>query len=321
MILSVPHCKKFILSFLVAFCLSNITIAQNFLFNGDFENGASGNGFQTPGPYNYLSTLSGTSTAGDYAVIADPFPMNTAYFIHSSDHSGTGKMMVIDGTTTGGQQRFWKAGSSGGGVGGLTVGLTYTFSYWVRSVSTSVTDVFTSADIGVQFNNASGVALTYGSTQVPFNSAVGWVQVKYTFVATNAYVNIEMYNNNTSGVGNDFALDDIEVLGPPSPLSVSYSLSNTTCPDGNDGFIIAYGVGGTKPYTYSFDGGIYSSNNILSSLSASSHNVTVKDATLTTVSSGIITISSATNPLTAAATVNPLCYNSNTTLQSTGAAS
>ena len=39
--------------------------------------------------------------------------MNTANFISGTDHSGSGKMMVVDGTTVGGGQRFWKAGNTG----------------------------------------------------------------------------------------------------------------------------------------------------------------------------------------------------------------
>ncbi|MCX6208961.1 MAG: hypothetical protein NTZ59_05525, partial [Bacteroidetes bacterium] len=295
--------------------LINYSKAQNLLVNGDFESGVSGTGFQTQSPYNYLSTLSGNSNPGDYAIITDPNAMNTTWFLHCKDHtSGTGKMMVIDGITTGGQQRFWKAGNSGGGVGPLNVGTTYTFSYWVRSVSKSVTDINTTANIGIQFNNVASVTLTAGSTLLPFDTATGWVQVKYTFVPTNAYVNIEMYNNNTSAVGNDFALDDIAVLAPPLPLAVSYSLQNPTCYNNTDGYIIAYGSGGTAPYTYSFNGGVFSTTNTLTGLATSSHTVTVKDALLNTVSSSTINITAPSNPLTATASVNPICSGNNTTL-------
>ncbi len=301
---------------LLTFCVLaiNNSNAQNLLFNGDFENGGSGNGFQTQSPYNYLATLTGNSVPGDYAIISDAQLMNTAWFIHCKDHSGTGKMFVVDGINIGGQQRFWKAGNSGGGVGPLTVGTTYTFSYWVRSVSKSATDIFTTADIGIQFNNASSVTLTAGSTLLPFDTATGWVQVKYTFVPTNAYVNIEMYNNNTSSVGNDFAIDDIAVTAPPLPLAVSYSLNNPTCYNNADGYIIAYGSGGTAPYTYSFDGGAFSATNTLKGLATSSHTVSVKDALLNTVSSSTINITAPSNPLTATANVNPICAGNNTTL-------
>ena len=315
------HTQRKLLVFfaVLIFFITNQLDAQNLLVNGDFESGISGTGFQTQSPYNYLSTLSGNSNPGDYAIITDPHAMNTTWFLHCKDHtSGTGKMMVIDGVNVGGQQRFWKAGNSGGGVGPLTVGTTYTFSYWVRSISTSVTDINTTANIGVAFNNASNVTLTAGNTVLPFDTSTGWVQVKYTFVPTNAYVNIEMYDNISSGTGNDFALDDIAVLAPPLPLAVSYSLQNPTCYNNTDGFIVAYGSGGTTPYTYSFDGGAFSTTNTLSGLTTSAHTVTVKDALLNTVTSSTINIVAPANPLTATASVNPICAGTNTQLTATG---
>lgn len=97
----------------------------------------------------------------NYAFLTNPQPMNTAFFLSFGDHtSGTGRMMVIDGNTTGGAQRFWWLGNTGGGVCGLTVGATYTFSYWIRSASSTVTDLSTQADIGIQVNNAAGLTLT-----------------------------------------------------------------------------------------------------------------------------------------------------------------
>ena len=122
----------------------------DMLVNGDFESGGNGVGFSLNGAgYNLITQpFSGTTVSGDYAFTTNPQPMNTANFIAGGDHTtGTGNMMVIDGNTTGGSQRFWRAGNSGGGVCGLTVGATYTFSYWVKSVSTTVTNAATQADL------------------------------------------------------------------------------------------------------------------------------------------------------------------------------
>ncbi|MFM2359050.1 MAG: hypothetical protein RLY16_1043, partial [Bacteroidota bacterium] len=252
----------------------------SLLVNGDFESGISGTGFQVPSPYNYLAALTGNSNPGDYALITNPQPMNTAFFITTTDHSGSGKMMVVDGTTTGGQQRFWKAGSSGGGVGPLVIGQTYTFSYWVLNISTSAVNLATSANISVAWNNVSASTLVSGNQQVsyPGFSAI-WEKVVYSFVPSSNYVNIELYNNNLSAAGNDFAIDDLEVLGPPIPLALTYSVINPGCAGSNDGFITVYGKGGTPPYTYSLNGGAYTANPVFSGLSASVNNiVSVKDA-------------------------------------------
>uniref|UniRef100_UPI0025C06A55 lamin tail domain-containing protein n=1 Tax=Flavobacterium sp. UBA7682 TaxID=1946560 RepID=UPI0025C06A55 len=185
-------------------------LSQNLLTNGDFQLGVNVGyqGGQNPN-YSYISApFSGTTTAGNWAIVTNSQPVNTASFLSVGDHSpGSGNMMVVDGTGSGGQPRFWSAGTNGSGVCGLTVGATYTFSYWIRSIFTTVG---TLSNIGVQFNNASNVTLVSGSAIAP-TIVNGWQQVVYTFTATNACVNIEMYNNNTDFAGNDFAIDDLSL--------------------------------------------------------------------------------------------------------------
>ena len=294
--------------FLFFLSLPFISIAQvspfNLLVNGDFESGGSGNGFQTLSPYNFLATLTGNSNPGDYAVISNPQLMNTAFFIAGTDHSGTGKMLVIDGSTIGGNPRFWKAGSNGGGVGPLTVGQNYTFSYWIKSVATAVVDVSTTANIQVNWNNASNIALVSGSALAPYpGNTATWQKVVYSFTATTPFVNIELSNNNTNPAGNDFAIDDVEVLAPPRPLALRYSAIDPSCANANDGFIAVYATGGTPPYTYSYNGGPYTSNNIFGGLGTVTNAfVSVKDATTPTAvvvfSPATISLNPPANPLT-----------------------
>jgi large repetitive protein len=277
--------------FLLALLLTLGSFSQNLITNGDFESGGPGTGFDVNGA-GYVNItppppLSGTSAPGNYAFLTNPQPMNTAFFLSFGDHtSGTGRMMVIDGNTTGGAQRFWRLGNTGGGVCGLTVGATYTFSYWIRSASSTVTGVSTQADIGIQVNNAAGLTLTGGSTLAPLPAA-GWQKVTYTFQPTNACINIELWNNNTNPVGNDFAVDDFELLPPPTPLSISYSISNVTCPGANDGAIVVYGIGGIKPYnSYSLTGSATqtNTNGIFTGLAPGTYNISITDDNSATAS-------------------------------------
>lgn len=298
--------NKFVLLFLLSFPFAAVSQVSplNLLVNGDFESGASGNGFQTLSPYNFIATPTGNSNPGDYAVIANPQPMNTAFFISGTDHSGTGKMLVIDGSTIGGNPRFWKAGSNGGGVGPLTVGQSYTFSYWIKSIATSVVDVSTTANIQVNWNNASNVSLVSGNVLAPYpGNTATWQKVVYSFTATTPFVNIELSNSNTNAVGNDFAIDDVEVLAPPKPLAIRYSVVDPSCPTANDGFIAVYGTGGTPPYTYSYNGGAYTSNNVFGGLGTVTNAfVSIKDATTPTAavvfSPSNISLTPPTNTLT-----------------------
>lgn len=261
------------------FSVSQNADAQNLLLNGDFESGSNGVGFSiNSSAYNELtSPFSGTTSPGNYARVTNPQPLHPAIFIATGDHTtGTGYMLAVDGTTVGGQQRFWRAGSNGGGVCGLTVGDTYTFKYWIRSVSTEVTGQSTRADIGIQFNNTSNVTLVSGAAMAPLPT-VGWQEVVYTFVATNNCVNIEMYDNNTSAVGNDFALDDFQLIPPVQPLTADYTLLNNACVAG---FIAVYANGGVLPYSYTLSGGANQTNlsGIFEGLYPGTYTVTITDA-------------------------------------------
>lgn len=270
---------------LYLFCFVPLTAhLQNLINNGSFEYGGSGVGFVTDGSgYNLLSPpFSGNSSAGNYAFITNPNLINTQFFVSSGDHTtGTGKMMVIDGTTTGGQQRFWKAGDNGGGICNLVVGQTYTFSYWIKSVSTTLSSTADLANIGVQFNNASNVSLTMGTAQAPNNNTT-WMQVKYTFKPTNACVNIEMFNNNTNAVGNDFAIDDITLFPPADPLDFTYSITQPNCTDPNSGLIAIYPRGGIPPYIFQIQGGtpipITNTTGIFQYVSPGTYTIGLKDA-------------------------------------------
>ena len=247
-----------LLQSLLIICLSLTSLkAQNLVNNGSFEYGGSGVGFVIDGAgYNLLSPpYSGSSSAGNYAFVTNPQAINSQFFVSSGDHTTcTGKMLAIDGNSTGGQQRFWKAGDNGGGICNLTVGQTYTFSYWIRSISAAVSGASELANIGVQFNNASNVLLSFGTAYAPLPNT-GWVQVRYTFTPTNACVNIEMYNNNTGFTGNDFAIDDVALTAPAAPLSFTYSVTQPNCSDPNSGLIVFYPKGGVSPFSFQIKNG------------------------------------------------------------------
>jgi len=267
--------------FLLILSVSNI-YSQNRLVNGDFENGGNGVGFSiNSSQYLQLSPpFSGNTSPGNYAVTDNPKLLNTANFIAGGDHtSGSGKMLVVDATTSGGQQRFWRAGDNGGGACGLAVGTVYTFSYWIKSVSTLVTGPSTQADIKIIFNNASNITLVSGNTLAPL-PASGWQQVIYTFTPTNQCVNIEIYDNNLSAIGNDFAVDDFSLTAPPAPLTISSSKLNPTCPGVSDATIVAYPNGGVSPYIFSLTGTATATNTsgIFQGLAEGTYNVTVRDS-------------------------------------------
>jgi gliding motility-associated-like protein len=271
--------EKTFLLLLLLFSAVISSNAQNILTNGDFESGGSGVGFFVH-DYTLINPLTGNSTPGTYARTTNPTLMNSTY-ISGGDHTtGTGNMLVVDCATTT-SRFFWTTGSTGGAIVGFTPGTTYTFSYWIKSVSnTTTSDPTTRANIGVFFVNASAINPPGQSDLAPLPSE-GWKKVSYSFVATADNVMVRLRTLNAGTVGCDFAVDDFSITQGGLPLAGSYSTVNPTCPNATDGSITVTLTGGTLPYgTYNLTGTSTqsSTNGIFNGLSAGTYNISVLDA-------------------------------------------
>jgi gliding motility-associated-like protein len=272
--------KPFLL--LIGLLLSLNVCGQNYVYNGHFEFGGPGVGFNVNGQgYSFITPpYLGSTQPGDFAVTSNPYPLNTTFFLPFGDHtSGQGNMLVVDGVTIGGGQSFWQAGNNGGGVCGLTAGNTYVLSYWLRAASSSVTGVGTQADIKANFNNASNIqVLTPTLSPLP---AAGWQAYAIQFEASNSCVNISLYDDNISVTGNDFAIDDIALMPLGDPLSLTASSTRPTCSDSLSGVLIGYAKGGYPPYQYALSGGMGTLNNstgIFMNLPDGTYSISVTDA-------------------------------------------
>lgn len=269
------------------FCITLQVWGQNFIYNGHFEFGGLGTGFSVNGQgyTNLIPPYLGTTQPGDFAITNNPQPLNNGYFLPFSDHtSGQGNMLVVDGGSIGGNQPFWQAGSNGGGVCGLTPGNAYVFSFWLRSASSAVIGLASQADIKTLFNNASNIqGLTPTLAPLP---ALGWQAYAVEFEATNSCVNISLYDDNISVMGNDFAIDDLAVMPLGDPLTLTASTTRPFCSDSVSGGLIAYAKGGYPPYQFTLTGMMGTWNNasgIFTGLPTGSYDVTVTDANNQTV--------------------------------------
>jgi gliding motility-associated-like protein len=269
---------------LVVFLFSSQDLfSQNLVVNGDFE---SGNLIGFSSNYTFIPGPTGSTNAGQYAIGQNPQPFNTASFFSMGDHtSGNGNMMIVDGTNNGGntEPAFWRINNNGE-ICGLTIGETYTFSYYVKSIYRQDIAGASSADIGIKWNNVQGqsslgIIIPTSGNMLVLPPIADWQRVTYTIIPTNSCVRIEMFNRNSNLAGNDFAIDDIELLPPVQPLQLGYAIIPPVCPDANDGFIAAYGRGGKAPYAYRFNSSAFSSNIVLANLGAvSGQSITVRDA-------------------------------------------
>lgn len=309
--------------FLILIFFSNTALGQS-LINGDFENGGNSIGFLINGAgYSQINPPTGSSSPGNYSITTNPQLLNSN-FISGVDHtSGTGKMLVVDGNTTPGG-RLWSCTSNGGALTGFTAGTKYTFSYWIKSVSYGVTNNATQAYINVYFVNAINITPTSMNNYAPLPSQ-GWTRVSYTFTANANNILIELKNNNTSALGNDFALDDFAITPGALPLTLSQTSINPTCPSSSDGSVTGVGAGGALPYTFllaTTTSTTSNSNGIFTGLAAGLYTLSIIDSAGSTTTPSSINITLAPpNDITINAPPPPICAGSPTNLSVSGSTS
>ncbi len=258
--------------------LGSTFLNAQILTNGDFETGGSGVGFLVTN-YTLINPLTGNSNPGFYARTTNPSLMNST-FISGGDHTtGTGRMLVFDGGTTP-NRFFWTTGSTGGAIPGFTVGVSYVFSYWVKSVSNLVTTDATRTNIEAFFVNANNINPINLTRLAPL-PADGWQQVSYSFVATNTNVVIRLKTMSVSDIGNDFAVDDFSITPGALPLVGSYVNTNPSCPTTTDGTISVSLSGGFLPYgSYNLTGTVTqtNANGNFTNLPAGTYTISVSDS-------------------------------------------
>jgi len=164
--------------------------ADNLVVNGDFSLGNTG--FTTD--YANIPDAGQFGVQKAYGIVTNAFDWFFA-FSQCHDHTtGTGNMMVADGSTSnGGNDRVWCQTIP------VTPGVDYNFSYYLESVSAG-----TPAVMDVVIN---GVEIGTGSTN-PITCI--WEQQSYNWNSgTSTTAEICIYDRTTTSGGNDFAIDDI----------------------------------------------------------------------------------------------------------------
>ena len=310
--------KRFILLLLII-ATSNTINAQNLLVNGDFE-AVETTGFDlNNAEYKALTDLTSvTVTTSSTASTLNADVLNSINLISGADHTtGNGKMLVVNGNTTAKNQIFYRAGINGNGVCGLTIGKTYTFSYWIKSLPINNVNKITAADIKVQFKNAKVISAPLSSI-VPLPEA-GWQLLSYSIIPTLECVNIEIANNTTTLVGADFAMDDFSLRPLSTALQITTSSNNQLCATGNTGSIVAYAINGVPPYvSYSLTGTatVINTTGVFTGLPSGTYAVTITDSSGNTATQSNIVLVAPTE-----LTVSPntsICSGNSTTLTASG---
>ncbi len=157
--------------------------AANLIVNGDFT--AGNTGFTSAYPY-VVSNIN----AGEYGIATNPQAWNVNY-ASFGDHTGSGKMMVVNGATA--PMSVWKETVT------VSPNKSYKFSAWIASAYYLNPGV-----ILLRINGTDLLSFTPGTTTGKWYSfAAGW----YSGSSTSAV--LEIMNTSTEATGNDFVLDDL----------------------------------------------------------------------------------------------------------------
>lgn len=167
----------------------------NLVTNGDFS--AGNTGFQTGyapgsgGPWGILSNV------GEYAITSNSNLVHNNFgnCFDASGAGAAGSMMVVNGATTA-NMVIWEQAIA------VTTGTQYIFSFEGMSVVGS-----SPAQLVVRANGFQASSVYTLSTNV-----CAWNQYSFTWMSnTTGNVTMSIVNNNLSGSGNDFAIDNIEM--------------------------------------------------------------------------------------------------------------
>jgi hypothetical protein len=198
---------------IAAAALSTGANAANLVVNGDFEGGNASFSSQ------YVYSPGGNGDEGQYTVRSNPYPWNGAFFSGGDHTSGSGQMMVINGSPNAGDI-VWQS---------LTINLAqntnYFFEAYVMNVCCSGGQVINPPILTFSIAFDGGPKVDLNTAFTPNVTGV-WNGISNSFNSGSALTaQLFLINANTIRQGNDFAIDDINldtksiVIGVPEPES------------------------------------------------------------------------------------------------------
>ena len=229
-----------------------------------------------------LGAVSGGTTPYSYSVNGSPFTVTTAY---TGFGPGTFTCVVKDAN-----------------------GCTYSTSVTITNipgptaVATTLTNTTCSASNGsVIIGTVTGgtSAYTYSFNGSPFTATTS-----YTALAAGTYPIIVKDAN-----GCTFSTSVI-LTNSPGPTALAVTSTNPTCGNSNGTITIGATTGGTPTYTYSFNGGGFSSTASFTSLAPGTYPIIVKDANGCTFTTSVTITNIAGPTALATTTTNASCGSS-----------
>lgn len=188
--------------------LPNVDVGANLIENGDFEAGNTG---FTSG-YTFIEEASHAHTdslyvEGTYGVGTDPADYHELWESYGDNTSGFGNMMIVNGVEYTPDMIVWSDSVE------VDADTNYTFSFWGATsypAAYSTLDVYIN-EVKIGTYNAPDVVAEWTKFETTWNSK------------TDEEAVIKLICNTLIHTGNDFALDDFSLTGPPS-----YNFENRT---------------------------------------------------------------------------------------------
>jgi hypothetical protein len=194
----------------------------NLVPHGDFEAGTAQ--FTS----DYALTPTANTTEGEYTVRSNPFPWN-ASFVSIGDHtSGTGEMMVANGSPIAGAV-VWQSQAIA-----VTAATNYFFEAFVNNVCCETFTFGPGSESILEFSISQdgGPPVSLGTITTNLALAGTWEGLSTQYLPSVAgSVVLSLINQNTNVGGNDFAIDDVffgvqsTVPEPQAILLVGFGLA------------------------------------------------------------------------------------------------
>lgn len=198
----------------------HVSAATNLVANGSFE---AGNTLFSSG-YSYSPGSNGTE--GEYTVRSNPYPWNPA-FVSIGDHtSGSGLMMVANGSPVSGTV-VWQSQPIS-----VSASTKYFFETFVNNVCCSTFTYGPGSESILEFSLTlnGGGPISLGTVTTNLALAGTWEGLSTSYLSVGAgNVVLSLINRNTNRGGNDFAVDDIffgteSIVNPPVPEPETYAM-------------------------------------------------------------------------------------------------
>jgi plastocyanin len=180
----------------------------NLISNPGFESGNTG----FTSSYSYLgehgtgnSIAQGSWGEGKYAYFNDNRTPNSSnsYFNLTTANNGDSFLLIDIGNDT--THAFWQTALT------LTPGKNYVFSAYLANINDSNSNIKPNVNFVLANSGGTSVLAASGNLNTGGSSLTPWQEVTSAFTATLASNTLELISNTPGLIGNDLALDDVEV--------------------------------------------------------------------------------------------------------------